>query len=395
MVATAAATATATATNAGSCSSSRTIASYTNCSIGAGGLWMPFHCDDPRIDRWAMETLDELMAFAQEADCDLAEIVPTISLMKEHGGPAMDDYSTTSKDHDSFSNEGHSALPAWTRDKRIQFQHLTVEMLAWQNLVNRLRIPPEQELKDAGYLYAYHFLPPIINVPKMIQFMLDEILKGDVDINLETNVQYESLDEMKQDATRLGCDAIVNCTGFGARRLCRDEKVIGARGILIEFQRDECIRRPAVTEGAYGNNIHDAVITVSEEPWGSETYPAYIIPRGSTVVVGGSYLEGDYECTIRDDERERLMLNAERLGIDTQKATVIGEWVGFRPFRSPVRCELEANESDDASASKGPLVFHSYGHGGSGWTVNVGAAKECADILLATLQKRSVVGKGV
>ena len=194
---------------------------------------------------------------------------------------------------------------------------------------------------------------------------------------------------MKRDATRLGCDAVVNCTGFGARKLCRDEHVIGARGILIEFERDECIRRPAVTEGAYaGNNINDAVITVSEEPWGSETYPAYLIPRGSTVVVGGSYLEGDYECAIRDDERERLMLNAERLGIDTQKATVKGEWVGFRPFRSPVRCELEAGD-DDASTTttKGPVIFHSYGHGGSGWTVNVGAAKECADILLATLQK--------
>lgn len=357
---------------------------------------MPFHCDDPRTDRWAMETLDELMPFALDKDCDLAEIVPTISLMKEHGGPAVDDYATSTNDHSSSSQQ---SLPAWSRDARIQFQHLTVEMLSWQNLVNQLRIPPEQELKDAGYLYAYHFLPPIVNVPRMIQFMLDEIEKGaaidvdgggggvDVDINLETNVEYKSLDEMKQDAARLGCDAVVNCTGFGARTICKDNKMIGARGILVEFERDQCIRRQAVTEGAYGSNVHDAVITVSEEPWGSETYPAYIIPRGSTVIVGGSYLEGDYECTIREEERERLMLNAERLGIDTQKATVIGEWVGFRPFRSPVRCELETY--DDDTSITGPRLFHNYGHGGSGWTINVGAAKECADILLGTVQNNN------
>ena len=293
---------------------------------------------------------------------------------------------------DRGGNTPSTKLPLWTTDPRLEFQHLTVEMLAWQNIAYGLRLPPEEELRNAGYQHAWLFRPPVVNAPRMLQHLLHQIQNhsksttttaAPAQINVETGHKYESIAELRERAANLGCDTVVNCTGLGASSICHDTDMVGARGILLQFDRASCVRRGPVRQGMYGEYEHDAVIMVEEPPWGSETTPAYLIPRGDTIVVGGTYLEGDTETTIRDEEREQLLRNAERLGIDTQASHVTGEWVGFRPFRTKVRCEMDRDyvETD-------VKVFHSYGYGGSGWTLNVGAARECVDILLGAASTR-------
>jgi len=366
------------------------------CSMGAGGLWMPFHVEDERVTRWSKETLDALLPLAagnadgtdkqddgddnnqQSDDPPLVEIVPTVMLLQNHTGPVVEDFATAQYKKVRGENTATPKLPSWSADPRIQFQHMTVEMLSWQNISYRLRIPPEQELKEAGYLHAWLFRPPVVNSTLMLVHLLQQIQDSpNAQVNVETGHEYESVQEMRERASNLGCDTVVNCTGLGAAEICNDTEMVGARGILLQFERASCVRRLAVRESPYGENVNDAIILAEEGPWGSETAPAYMIPRADTVVVGGSYLEGDAELLIRDEERERLLLNAERLGIDTQVSKPKGEWVGFRPFRSKVRCEM-----DDEFVNTDVKVFHSYGYGGSGWTVNVGAARECANILL-------------
>jgi len=337
---------------------------------------MPYHCDDPRTDRWAQETLDELMPLANDPDSDLVEIVPAVMLMREHGGPAVEEFATHKYEPALGGSTHTEKLPPWTKDPRIHFQHMTVEMLSWQNLVFQLKIPPEQELKEAGYLQCWFFRPPIVNTPKMLEYMLEQVCQDAEDVDVETGEEYESIEQMCEVAKSLACDTLVNCTGLGAKKLMGDDELVGARGILHLYDRVTCARRAAVREGPYGDMKNDAVIMTNEGPWGSETMPAYLIPRSDTIVVGGSYLEGDMEESISDEENERLLRNAERLGIDTSVSKPISQWTGFRPYRPKARCELDPNEST------GVRIFHSYGYGGSGWTVNVGAAKVCADILV-------------
>jgi D-amino-acid oxidase len=48
---------------------------------------------------------------------------------------------------------------------------------------------------------------------------------------------------------------------------------------------------------------------------------------------------------------------------------VIGSWAGLRPFRNLVRLEKEGN------------IIHNYGHGGSGFTLSFGCAKQILQIL--------------
>ncbi|CAE7235759.1 DAO [Symbiodinium sp. CCMP2592] len=344
----------------------------STCSMGAGGLWMPFHCDDPRTDRWATETLDELLDYTvakESAEARLVEIVPTVKLMKELI------QSTT--------------LGEWTSDPRLKFQQLTVEMLSQQNSVNRLRIPSEHELLNAGYRHAHLFFTPIVNATLMLQHLLErasEMLE-EVDVPSaptdETTGMFESMQEMIEMAATKNCDAVVNCTGLASRKLCHDDQMLGARGILLHYDRETVERRQSFVTGRDSDqaNTNDAAIMAEHAPWGSDTLPCYLVPRGPTILVGGSYLEQDARETISDEERVRLFQNSFNLGIDIDKSTPTSQWVGFRPYRPTVRCEI------DSSFTHSPIkLIHNYGHGGSGWTVNVGAAKECASLVREALQ---------
>lgn len=67
-------------------------------------------------------------------------------------------------------------------------------------------------------------------------------------------------------------------------------------------------------------------------------------------------------------------------GLDVSEELILEERCGLRPSRPQLRLELEA-----AHACGRPVV-HSYGHGGSGWTVFVGAAREAADLVEGALR---------
>ncbi|GKY91145.1 hypothetical protein MPSEU_000087300 [Mayamaea pseudoterrestris] len=354
----------------------------TTCSMGAGGLWMPVHSPDVRTHQWALETLDELwpMAVASANGCSddkqtpLVEQLMAVVLKRQHSEPVLQEYEIYQQQHQQAATQ--EVLPSWASDVRLEFQHLTVEMLAWQNSAFRLRIPPQEKLIKAGYSYAWLFKTVVVNAPHMLQHMLDE-LSYVADVHVDTKREYESLDEMVQDASDHGCDTLVNCTGLGAATLCRDDKdLVGGRGIVHLYDRTSATRTASVLAGPYGDHVKDAVILTDEEPWATPTMPAYLIPRGDVLVLGGSMLKGDTETGIRASERSQLLRNAEHFGIDTEQCEPISEWVGFRPYRQTVRVEV-----DEAYKHSAVKVVHNYGHGGSGWTINVGCARECADLI--------------
>lgn len=146
--------------------SSHGILDPKTCSMGAGGLWMPYKCDDTRIDKWSIETLNELLTTSSKNVNLPIEIVPTIYLTSSHRGPRIDDENC--EINSNVQTKSSTPLPEWTKDPRISFQHLTVEMLWWQNRVFNLKIPSEKDLLDAGFTHAWFFNAPIVNPPKML-----------------------------------------------------------------------------------------------------------------------------------------------------------------------------------------------------------------------------------
>lgn len=319
-------------------------------SMGAGGLFMPFHCDDKRVDGWALSTLDELANQHSNHDRNV-EVVPVVSFKRQP-----------------------TELPTWSRSKFLKFQQLDVERLYEHGSQKNIRLPQRETIENAGYTHAWFFQAPIVDAPNALNTMLQEIKmhKHTQYINVETNRYFKTMQEIVTEARALGCDGVVNCTGLGSKALCSDDLLVGARGVLLNYVRCQILWE--VT-----NDLKDSAVLIEEGPFGSETMPCYMIPRGDRVVVGGTYLVGDRKECLRESERETIMKNAKILGIDTTINEPVDEWVGFRPYRNTVRLER-----DEELSQNGMRVVHNYGFGGSGWTVYVGAAKEAASLITRT-----------
>lgn len=322
---------------------------------------MPVHCEDRRTNRWALETLDELIPQGNDPNNDRVEIVPAVALWREQ--------------------QKKEDLPGWLADSRLQFQQFPLEMLFWQNTVYKLRIPPQEELVESGYTHAWLFHTPIVNSPRMLEYYLEEVAQNSDHFHVDNGEYFESIEEMCEKAKSLGCDTLINCTGLGSATVCPDEdSLVGGRGVTLRFDRKTATRRASLYQSQYGEideaTAKDAVVMTSDQPWArDETMPCYLIPRGDILVVGGTMLKGDTETGIRENEERALLENAHRLGIDTETVSPVHQWTGFRPYRPAVRCEIDEQCSNDIK------VLHNYGHGGSGWTINIGTAKECVDLL--------------
>jgi D-amino-acid oxidase len=101
----------------------------------------------------------------------------------------------------------------------------------------------------------------------------------------------------------------------------------------------------------------------------------YAIPRTNDCVFGGT---NDLSSDLAADPAttDRIVAECSR-ALNIKKPYVLVERVGLRPFRkSGVRLERD-------QLSDGRTVIHNYGHGGSGFTLSWGCAREVVD--LATL----------
>ncbi|KAL7519529.1 hypothetical protein ACHAWX_004284 [Stephanocyclus meneghinianus] len=339
----------------------------STCSVGAGGLWMPFHCDDERTDRWAFDTLDELMSYtcSRESDSSGSDVVGASKALVEIV-PAI-----------SFKHKTSKNPPEWATDRRshrLKFLCLTIDDLYKESLSQNFRLPRREVMDDAGYSHSWLFHPPIVDSPNMLMNMVRELESSEYTehINLNTEKDYANVQELVDEAINFGCDSLVNCTGLGSKPICGDESLIGARGVLLQFDRPSCKWNDQPER-------NDSVIMVEDPPLGTDTEPCYMIPRGNIIAVGGTYLEGDEEEEIRPKEILKIMENARLMGINTDRSKPISQWVGFRPYRPRARLEV-----DDEFSKSGVKVVHSFGYGGSGWTVFVGAAKEAASLLLSS-----------
>ncbi len=123
------------------------------CSAGAGGLWMPYKCDDERVGKWSSQTLDELLHDYSVVDSAPIEVVTTIFLKCGHS---------------NYRKDGGKYLPEWTKDPRLNFQCLTIEKLWRQNQDLQLRIPSEKDLLNAEYTHAWLFNAPVVDPPRML-----------------------------------------------------------------------------------------------------------------------------------------------------------------------------------------------------------------------------------
>lgn len=128
---------------------------------------------------------------------------------------------------------------------------------------------------DTGLL-----IDPTIYLPAL----LDDIRVAGGEVRLRT---FETLD----DVLALGEDVIVNCTGLGARDLFGDETLQPIKGQLVHLEPD-----PAID------------FMVLDEASGS-----YMFPRPTSIVLGGSFVPGEWALEPDRAVTERILARAQVL----------------------------------------------------------------------------------
>jgi D-amino-acid oxidase len=153
------------------------------------------------------------------------------------------------------------------------------------------------------------------------------------------------------DLDALDGDAIVNCTGLGARALVGDPTVAPLRGQVVVVDGGDIPRGITFTDDRAPGPIF------------------YTIPRRDCVVLGGT--SDDIEDVTPDPAiTARILAQCRALG--WSPGAVIRERVGLRPYRPEVRLERDPTHA---------RVIHCYGHGGAGYTLAHGCAEDVVDLI--------------
>jgi D-amino-acid oxidase len=165
-------------------------------------------------------------------------------------------------------------------------------------------------------------------------------------------VLFESrrVTSLADEASR--CDAVVNCTGLGARLLTDDPDLRGIRG-------DLCVAEPS----AWG-----LARAAADEATGH----TYVIPRRDTIVIGGTSVDTELAGVLAGDPATAERLHADAIRVGVAAGARLGAIAGVRPYRTEVRLQRDPVL---------PNVVHNYGHGGSGWTLCHGCAQEVATLV--------------
>lgn len=196
-----------------------------------------------------------------------------------------------------------------------------------------------------GYRSAVRSEVPVCDVPVYLKWLAAELVRADVPV---IRREVGSLDQAFEAA-----DSVVNCTGLGARALCHDEDLHPVRGQV-------CVLEGATVESAW---IDDTT-----------PRPRYVVPRLSSVIVGGTAQARDERQTPDPADTAEMMAAALAARPELKAGRVASVQVGMRPFRSAVRLERER-------LAGGRVLVHNYGHGGSGYTVSWGCAEEVLSLL--------------
>jgi D-amino-acid oxidase len=270
---------------------------------------------------------------------------------------------------------GDSATGVFLRPVNFYFKHRIQEDERQRAKMEELKGKVMQFKYDAGLIAenkvnvkfgvrdAYTYLAPMIDTDVYLRWLLREVRRAGCRIH-EAKITGPLREQEQTLARQYGAEAIVNCTGLGAKELA-DASVYPVRGALLRVRNDGRTM-PRVTQAH----------CISQNGSGERGF-LFILPRGNDMLVLGGLAEPDEWGLDIDLHNYEPIREMYRRCVDFLPALGNAEIdaaepirVGLRPFRRQhVRLEREA----------GTRIIHNYGHGGSGVTLSWGCALEVAE----------------
>ncbi|MEV1330451.1 FAD-dependent oxidoreductase [Micromonospora costi] len=197
----------------------------------------------------------------------------------------------------------------------------------------------------AGYVDGYELSVPVVDMAVHLPWLRGRLESAGVPLRA---ARVGDLAEAFE-----GADVVVNCTGLGARELVHDGTLTPVRGQVI------VVAQFGLTEWFLDQTDPEQLV--------------YVVPRGDTVLLGGTAEERDEDLRVRPGTTAAILERCRRLVPALRGADVLDHRVGLRPGRPTVRLETEV-------VDRGPVV-HCYGHGGAGVTLSYGCAEEVAALV--------------
>jgi D-amino-acid oxidase len=219
-----------------------------------------------------------------------------------------------------------------------------IEIPEWAIPLGASVIPSEVEGSLESFKSGFSLPVPLMDTTIYLDYLAARFLKAGDEIN--ANVHFEKLEDVD---TKF--DLMINCAGIGARELVQDTNLEPHRGQVVIVPRIDGLSCAVVCD--------DAPLM-------------YAIPRANDCVFGGTNEMSD-NLAADPATTSRIVAECSRV-LNIDKPRVLTERVGLRPFRrSGVR--LERDRLRD-----GRTVIHNYGHGGAGFTMSWGCAREVLEM---------------
>jgi glycine/D-amino acid oxidase-like deaminating enzyme len=274
---------------------------------------------------WAQRSLEKLCELAVNEACAGVELVRGVELFRKVA----------------------PHVPTWSHIPRL-FRMLTEKEVAQYNNISTSGLT-EMEislLQSNPITWGYHIEAPAACMQRYLLWLEKSVCDRSVHIK---KMRLSSLSNLSRDY-----DLIINCTGFGARELARDDDFVAYKGQYFVLKGSD-----VSPETYIGDDDH---------PGGM----AYMIPRLGEVMVGGCAEKGleDLELTLDwKDTMRRAGLYVPWLRGCTPAHQARRPVVGIRPCRTTgVRLDVD-------HTSESIPIIHNYGHGGSGFSLSWGCAE--------------------
>ena len=223
-------------------------------------------------------------------------------------------------------------------------------------LIEKNGVNKSLQLKD-----SYSFIAPVINTPIYTRWLRRQV--ESMGVKFQQRAVGGGLDAFGPLLDEFDASLLINCSGLGARNF-GDEQVYPLRGALVQLKLSQQLPAPGVH-------------CISHDDAKTHQNMIYLVPRGDTLLLGGIAQPNEWneELSVNDsivkgivDRCLEFMPDLARLRSDEQLPVL----VGLRPARNGnVRLEWEPEQS----------VIHNYGHGGSGFSMSWGCAKEVASLV--------------
>ncbi|KAH9211511.1 nucleotide-binding domain-containing protein [Leptodontidium sp. 2 PMI_412] len=231
---------------------------------------------------------------------------------------------------------------------------------------------------SCGAVDAYELLVPIIDTDKCMAWLMNLVQHKGACFVTET-IRGDIFSEERSLLRRFNAGAIVNASGLASKELALDPSCYPLRGALLRF----------INDGKDFPKITTAMSIGADASLDNEIM--FLVPRNDDILIAGGIAQRDewyLDLMLDSPVVQRMRARCEAFLPCLKNARLDPEYPlaqGLRPGREKnIRVERDCR----TSGGRQSRIVHSYGHGGSGWSLSFGCAEEVVALVEDVLQER-------